>query len=342
MKAAFLTGIRQIEIRETPHPGLPGPNEVLLKTVTVGVCGSDVHYYVDGKIGDQVVKFPYRVGHEFSGRVVEVGSNVRKLTSGSLVAVDPAMACGNCSQCKEGRENTCEKLRFLGCPGEAEGCLSEYILMPEECCFPVPDKLSSSEAALVEPLSVAVYAVHRAGLITGKKVGILGCGPIGLSVLYTVLSEGAVPYVTDKIGERTQISRDAGAVWSGNPLENDVVQGIREREPDGLDIVFECCGQQDAIDQAIDLLKPGGKLLIIGIPTINRVDFSVDQMRRKEISILNVRRQNECVQAAIDFVAENDTDLFVTHEFSLDQSQQAFDLVADYADGVMKAMIHME
>lgn len=341
MKAAFLTGIRQIEIKSVSSPKAPGPKEVLLKLAAVGVCGSDVHYFKEGRIGDQVVSYPYRVGHECSAWIEAVGSEVTGLKPGALVAVEPAISCGVCSQCLSGRANTCERLKFLGCPGEIEGCLAEYLLMPEECCFPVPERISPMEAALVEPFSIAIYAIRQSGNIQGKKIGILGCGPIGLSVLMSALREQAIAYVTEKIIPRLAKAGQAGAAWTGNPDQTDIVKEIKENEPAGLDVVFECCGQQDALDQAIDLLKPGGKLMFIGIPSQQIVHFPVNKMRRKEITIQNVRRQNGCVPTAIDFIAENSTRNFVTHQFPLEHSQQAFELVADYADGVMKAIIQI-
>ncbi|HEM62298.1 MAG TPA: hypothetical protein ENO24_08405 [Chloroflexi bacterium] len=341
MKAAVLTGIREMELHEVPGPAEPGPGEVLLKTEVVGVCGSDIHYYVDGRIGEQVVRYPYRVGHEYSARVVKLGEGVDHRQEGALVAVDPAMSCGFCSQCRAGRAHTCEHLRFLGCPGQAEGCLSEYTVMPAACCFPVPSGMNEEVAALVEPLSIGLYAHRLSGGVEGKTVAILGCGPIGMCVLMPAVVRGApAVYVTDKIPERLQAAGQAGAVWTGNPLTDDVAAEILRREPEGVDLAFECCGQQDALDDAVRILKPGGMLLVIGIPAVQRVSFDVDAMRRKELRILNVRRQNDCVEEAIRFAAENrQVEAMVTHRFELPNSKQAFDLVADYRDGVMKAVI---
>jgi L-iditol 2-dehydrogenase len=307
------------------------------------VCGSDIHYFSEGGIGDQRVSYPFRVGHELSATVVEVGPAVECVQAGDRVAVDPAMSCGRCHQCRSGRSHTCTELIFLGCPGQAEGCLSEYIVMPEECCFPVPDSLSPEEAALVEPLSIGMYAEKSAAPIKGAGVGILGCGPIGLCVLLPALAEGAAAvYVTDKIEERLEVARSAGAAWTGNPLRQDIVAEISDHEPELLDLVFECCGQQEALDQAIELLKPGGKLMIIGIPEGNRISFDINEMRRKEIAVQNVRRQNGCMQPAIEFIARgHDVSFMITHHFSLEESQKAFDLVAGYRDGVVKAMIRV-
>jgi L-iditol 2-dehydrogenase len=173
-------------------------------------------------------------------------------------------------------------------------------------------------------------------------MGILGFGPIGMSVLLPALNQKAGKvYVTDKIGHRLQIARNCGAAWAGNPLEEDVVAAIKEQEAALLDVVFECCGQQEAVDQAIEMLKPGGRLMIIGIPEFDRWSFAVDTLRHKEIGIQNVRRQNDSVEETLRLLENHQVDggRMVTHRFPLDRTQEAFDLVAAYADGVMKAMI---
>jgi len=322
-------------------PEIRDGKDILLKTEVVGVCGSDIHYYKEGRIGDQAVSYPYRVGHEFSATVVDVGGDVKSIRQGDRVAVDPAISCGHCIQCRTGRENTCLNLRFLGCPGQAEGCLSEHIVMPEHCCFPIPETMSLEQAAIVEPLSIGLYAANTSVPLENASVGILGCGPIGLSVMLPTLAAGARNiYVTDKINERLDVAAAQGAKWVGNPLEKDIVKEISDREPELLDVVFECCGQQEALNQAVCLLKPGGTLMVIGIPAEDRISFPVDEMRRKEITIQNVRRQNNCVQAAIDFISEgHDVDFMITHRFTLEETGEAFDLVGDYRDGVVKALI---
>jgi threonine dehydrogenase-like Zn-dependent dehydrogenase len=217
--------------------------------------------------------------------------------------------------------------------------------MPEASCFPLPEGMTQVEAAISEPLSIGVYALKLFGKpLRDLKVGIFGVGPIGLSVMLPALAQGVRElYVTDKIDERLELARSAGAAWCGNPDKMDIVAEISASEPLLLDVVFECCGQQDALDQAIEMLKPGGKLMLIGIPETDRVSFNIDLLRRKEICIQNVRRQNHCVQAAIDMIANKDFDVnrMVTHNFSLEDTQKAFDLVAGYRDGVVKAMIHI-
>ncbi len=345
MKAMMLTGIRQMEMKQVPDPMIVNDTDVLIKMKTLGVCGSDVHYYTTGKIGSQVVQYPFPVGHEGAGEVVKVGDAVKSVKPGDRVAIEPAMPCGVCDQCLAGRPHTCRKLKFLGCPGQADGCLSEYIVMPEQSCIPISNKLSYDQAAISEPLSIGVYAVQESIPMKGATIGILGFGPIGMSVLLPALAEGAGKvYVTDKIGDRLELAKKSGAHWTGNPDKTDVVAEVAAAEPLLLDVVFECCGQQEAVDQAIDMLKPGGKLMIIGIPEFDRWSFSVDKMRHKEITVRNVRRQNNCVEKSLEMMENGkvDVSLMPTHRYKFDDTKAAFDLVTEYKDGVMKAMIDFD
>lgn len=346
MKAMQLTELHKMKMMEVPTPEIKNPDDVLIKMKVVGVCGSDVHYFETGRIGSQVVKFPFAVGHEGAGEVVKVGPGVKSLKAGDRIAVEPAVSCCECDQCKAGRHHTCRKLKFLGCPGQLEGCLSEYIVMPERSCFKIKDTMTYDEAAISEPLAIGVYAVKQSIPMKGAKIAILGSGPIGLSVLMPALAMGAEKiYVTDKIDERLDIAKKAGASWVGNIEKVDVVKEITAMEPLLLDAVFECCGEQAAMDQAVQLLKPGGKLMLIGIPpTAETVCFSPDFCRRKELTIQNVRRQNHCVQPALDMIDNKlfDVSVMATHRFKFDDCEDAFKLVASYKDGVIKAMIDFE
>ncbi len=344
MKALVLTGIRAMEMREVLAPRVASDTEVLLRLTAVGVCGSDVHYYTSGRIGSQVVQYPFAVGHECAAVVEQVGRGVTRVKPGDRVAVEPAVSCGLCDQCQAGRPHTCRTLRFLGCPGQLPGCLSEFIVMPQACCYPIPDKMTSDEAVLAEPLSIGLYAVRGSVPMRGARIGILGAGPIGLSVLWSAYAAGAAAiYVTDPLNYRLEAALRAGAAWVGNPDRDDVVKAIAEREPLMLDAVFECCGRQSAVDQAVDLLKPGGKLMLVGIPSEERITFSIDKARRKELCLQNVRRQNHCVQAALDMLASGAVraDGFVTHRFPFAEGKTAFDLVDQYRDGVIKAVVEM-
>ena len=342
MKAFRLTGINKMELLRVPDPKISSDTDVLIRMKTVGVCGSDIHYYNTGRIGNQVVKYPFTVGHEGAGEILSTGDKVSKVKPGDMVAIDPAMPCYDCDQCKLGRTHTCRNLKFLGNPGQAEGCLSEYIVMPEKSLFPISNSIGYDGATLSEPLSIGHYAVVQSQIKPDSKIAILGYGPIGMSVFISAQHTGnSSIYVTDKINERLNIANSNGSNWSGNPLTSDICKKIEEMEPQLLDIVYECCGQQEAIDQAIEILKPGGKLMIIGIPEFDRWSFSVDKLRHKEITIINVRRQNENVQTVLDLMESGSIHVMdmITHRFPFSRTEEAFNLVSDYRDGVMKAMI---
>lgn len=342
MKSMVLTGIRKMEMIEVPDPKIVNDTDVLIKMERVGVCGSDIHYYTTGKIGSQVVEYPFPVGHEGAGTVVAIGPAVKTVKVGDEIAIEPAMPCWECDQCKVGRPHTCRKLRFLGCPGQADGCLSEYIVMPETSCFKLDGNMILDDGALSEPLAIGVYAVKQSIPMERASIGILGFGPIGMSVLLPAQAQGAKSiYVTDKVEARLNMARSIGVNYAGNPDREDIVARISALEPNMLDVVFECCGKQEAFDNAIDLIKPGGKLMIIGIPEFDYWQLSADKARRKEITFTNVRRQNHALEPTLDMMKNKafDAHQMVTHRYNFEQTKKAFDLVDNYADGVMKAMI---
>jgi L-iditol 2-dehydrogenase len=198
---------------------------------------------------------------------------------------------------------------------------------------------------LVEPLSIGVYSASFLEKAKGKTIGILGSGPIGLSVLLASRLKGVKKvFMTDKIEDRLITARRAGADWIGNPDLIDIVEKIKNLEPNQLDAVFECAGDEEALDQAVDLLKPGGKLIIVGIPEQNEISFNINKIRRKEISIQNVRRQNNCLQKAIDLISNGkiNVDFMATHNFKLKDAPLAFEIVEGYRDAVIKAMINFD
>lgn len=344
MKAALLTGLRTMELRDVPEPKVAEPTDVLLKIATVGVCGSDMHYYKAGRIGCQIVEYPWIVGHECAGRVLEVGPGVTRFQVGDRIAVDPLITCGQCDQCRIGQIHTCRNQAFLGCPGQAQGSLCEYLVMPEASCFAIPDEMSMTRATLSEPFSIAMWAQKLADLAPGATIAILGSGPIGLSVLAACKAAApCIVYQTDLLANRMALARQLGADWTGHPHETDVVAEIREAQPHGIDVVFECVGEQETIDQCLELVRPCGKVVVVGIPEGDRLSFEMNHMRRKEIRIQNVRRQLHQVTGAIAALASGkvDLDALATHHFTLDQAQEAYDLVADYRDNVVKAIIHV-
>jgi len=326
-------------------PEIVHPNEVKIKMLTIGVCGSDIHYYSEGKIGTQVVQYPFPVGHECSGIIEEIGSDVVNVKVGDLVVVDPSVHCGHCDQCLAGRPHTCRNNKFLGCPGQLDGCLAEYIVMPDFTCFPVTGKMNRIQAALIEPLTIGVYTVKLAQIQNKTTtVGIFGAGPIGLSVLFKLLADGIEDItLIEPLEYRLKKAQEIGAKYLVNPDYEIVEEVVRNQHELLLDVAFEASGEQDAVTNAVKILKPGGKLVLVGIPPSAEYTFNMDLMRRKELTVINVRRQNHCVEEAIDLIVSGKIDIekMVTHHFSLEDTPVAFEIVEGYRDRAIKAMINL-
>lgn len=333
-----------MEMIEISEPCILNGDDVKIKLKTIGVCGSDIHYYSEGKIGSQVVEYPFPVGHECSGEVIEVGEKVTGLKSGDLVVIDPSVHCGKCDQCLAGRPHTCRNNKFLGCPGQLDGCLGDFIVMPEFTCFPVNGTLNKIQAALIEPLSIGVYAVQLSKSKTSDVAAIFGAGPIGLSILMKLKADELKDIVMiEPLDYRLVKAKEIGTKILINPLNDNVEREIKKEYEALVDVVFEASGDQQAIDDALAILKPGGRMVLVGIPPNAKYTFNMDLMRRKEITVINVRRQNHCVEEAIELVSSGkiDVEKMVTHHFTLDETAKAFDLVEGYEDGVVKAMINL-
>jgi L-iditol 2-dehydrogenase len=350
MKVAFFTALRRIELADVPEPVLQRPEDVLLRIDRVGVCGSDVHYYLEGGIGGAKIKYPATLGHECSGTVLAIGSAVRTLRPGDRVAIDPAFPCWDCDQCRSSRFHTCRHLQFMGSPGEAPGAVAERYVAPAACCVKIPDTISLDEAMLAEPLSVGLHTVRLSQLKKSHlplaaeptTVAILGSGPIGLSVLLCAKAiAGCKAIVTDLLDERLAVAGRCGADVVLNPKSCDVAAGISRLESNGLDIVFECSGDPACVEQGQRLLRPGGTLMMVGIQPVGLVTFDPHHARRQELRFQSVRRQNQCVEPIIDMIAERriDPSPLITHRFPLEEISAAFELVAGYRDGVIKAVI---
>jgi L-iditol 2-dehydrogenase len=342
MKAIVLSGVGRVEIREVPRPAIQAPDDVLLRTAVAGICGSDLHYFIADRVGGEAVPYPVIGGHEASALVEAVGSAVTRVRPGERVAVEPSISCGVCDQCLAGRPHTCRSIKFLGHPGDKNGSLSEYFVLPERNLFPIPDGITMTEAMLAEPLSIALHALQLGGTNPGPAVAVLGTGPIGLGVLLGLKASGLRDiYATDKSEARTQAALRAGAAWSGNPDRQDVVKEILGRQPAGMDAVFEASGDPEAVGQAIELVKPGGRITLIGIPLEERISYPTAVARRKEIAFTHVRRQNRCLERALLLIEAKHIDVawLVTHTFALADAPRAFEIAASHSDGVLKTAI---
>jgi L-iditol 2-dehydrogenase len=327
MLAARLHGPRDIRVERVPHPGKPGPSEVLVRVITTGICGSDLHTYADARIGDTVLKAPLILGHEFAGVVEAVGRNVKNLRPGMRVAVDPAQPCHRCDLCRRDHPNLCRRLHFCGLFPD-NGSFAEYIRVPAKTCFPVPKSVDDVAAAMLEPLGVALHATKLGKIQDGDRVAILGTGPIGLLLVQTVKLAGArAIFVSDPLAYRVKFARKFGA----KPLPVNVE----------VDVAIEAAWGGEAIERAVEITRPGGRVVLVGIPSEDRCSFKHSPARRKGLTVLFSRRMKHTYPRAIQLAASGSVDLrsFVTHYFPLQRAAEAFALNAKYRDRVIKVIV---
>lgn len=341
MQVSRLHGIRDLRLEHAVVP-TPGHGEVLLRIASVGICGSDVHYYVEGAIGDQVVTDPIQMGHEFSARVAALGPGVEELQIGALVAVEPAIPCGVCESCLQGHPNLCPKVRFCGTP-PIDGVFAEYAVMPAENCFVLPEGLTPVEGALLEPLGIAIHTVDLAHLKVGQTVAIIGAGPIGLLSAAVARAAGAgAIYMTEPNAERRSFALAHYADEVYDPASENIVKAIVAATGGrGVDVSIEAAGAPDTPDQAARVTRPGGKVVVVGIPVEDKMMMTASEVRRKGLTIKLVRRMKHTYPRAIRMLTTGMVDLGIlaTHRFSLDHIVEAFELVAARQDGVLRAII---
>jgi L-iditol 2-dehydrogenase len=310
MKSLRLHGHGDLCLHEEPAP-TPGAGEALVRVNAVGICGSDLHWFGEAGIGDARLEKPLVLGHEFAG-VTE---------SGRLVAVDPAIPCHVCEFCEQGNPNLCLNLRFAG-HGTEDGALREIIAWPSDCLYPLPDSLSDADGVMLEPLGVALHAVDLGKLRLGMTVGVFGCGPIGLLILQLARLAGAAGmYVTEPLPHRLEVARRLGArEWTSGQM---------------VDVAFEVAGENEAVETAIAAVKPGGRVILVGIPASDRTSFSASVARRKGLTIKLARRMKFTYPRAIQLVESGLVDVrsLVTHRFPFEQAAEAF-AVAERREGL--------
>ncbi|RIK53037.1 MAG: alcohol dehydrogenase [Chloroflexi bacterium] len=347
MMAAQLHGPKDLRINQVPHPGAPGPDQVLLRVTAVGICGSDLHTYQDARIGDTTLNAPLTLGHEFAGIVEEVGpgdaldGEFRPLLRGMRVAVDPAQPCGRCEMCEQGHPNLCHRLHFCGLYPDP-GSLSQWMHVPAHTCFPVPDDFDDATAALLEPLGVAIHATDLAKLRVADSVAILGAGSIGLCILQTVRTSGAQPiYVVDQFPWRLAVAEELGGIPI-NFRARDAVAAVREATHGrGVDVAIEAAWADQSIQWSAEMARLGGRLVLVGIPGDNRLQMNHATARRKGLTIRLARRMKHVYPRAIKLVESGAVNLtsLISHRFPLAEAPAAFALNDAYQDNVVKVII---
>ncbi|MCB0141481.1 MAG: alcohol dehydrogenase catalytic domain-containing protein [Caldilineaceae bacterium] len=346
MTAVRLYGPEDLRVDRVPRPGPPGSGEVLLRVTAVGVCGSDLHTYQDGRIGDTSVLQPITLGHEFGGVVEAVAAdaldgNFQPLLTGTRVAVDPAQPCGRCAMCEQGHPNLCHRLHFCGLFPD-EGSLSNYMLVPSHTCFPVPDAIDDAGAALLEPLGIAIHAIDLAHIRVANSVAILGAGPIGLYILQLAKLSGADPiFVSDKFDWRLAKAEAYGAIPI-NCDQMDAVQAVLGATGgQGVDVAMEAAWADHSVQQAAEMTRLGGRLVLVGIPGSDNLHLKHSTARRKGLTIRMSRRMKHTYPRAIKLAQSGKVDLngIVSHHFPLEQTPAAFALNLAYRDDVVKIVI---
>jgi L-iditol 2-dehydrogenase len=319
VKEARLYAVGDLRVSETDPP-TPGPGESLVRVSAVGVCGSDLHWFSDGGIGDSSLSRPLVLGHEFGG-VVESGA-----LAGRRVAADPAIPCGDCERCREGNHNLCPAVRFAG-HGACDGALREYLAWPTRLLHPVPHGLTDPAVALLEPLGVALHAFDLGHLRLGSSVAIVGCGPIGLMLAQVASAGGAGPVVAvEPLPHRRAVAAGYGLGPAVGP-EADVAAALADAGvPGGVDVAFEVAGVDDAVARAMALVRPGGRVVLAGIPSSDTTTFPASLARRKGLTLVLVRRMRDGYPRAIRLVEGGlvDVDSLVSHRFGLDDAPAAF------------------
>jgi len=336
-----MTGIDKMEIKDVEMP-MPKAKEVLVKMEYVGICGSDVHYFHDGRCGDYAVEGDFILGHECAGTVAGVGEGVETLKVGDRVALEPGITCGQCSFCKSGKYNLCPDVQFLATP-PVQGCYENYIAFPENMAFKLPENISTKEGALIEPLSVGMHAAIQGQIGLGDSVVILGAGCIGLVTLLACKAYGATDItVVDVISKRLEYALKMGATRVINGAETDVLAEIDKlTNCEGVDKVFETAGSTITIGQTPYIVKRGGTIVLVGISPKEIIDFNFAKIMAKEAKIESVFRYRNIYPKAIAAISQGIIDVsgIVTHEFDFEDIQKAFECAIHNKNDVVKAVI---
>ena len=343
MKTAVMLGIGEMGFEERDIPQVKD-DEVLVKLEYVGICGSDLHYYETGAIGDYVVEPPFVLGHEPGGTVVEVGKNVTHLKAGDRVALEPGKTCGHCEFCKTGRYNLCPDVVFFATP-PVDGVFQEYVAHEADLCFKLPDNVSTLEGALIEPLAVGFHAAIQGDAHLGQKAVVMGAGCIGLVSMMALKARGVSEvYVVDIMEKRLQKALELGADGVINGAEENVEEKIRQiTDGRGVDLVIETAGTEITTRQAISIAKKGSNIVLVGYSKSGEMTLPMSLVLDKELTFKAVFRYRHIYPMAIEAVAQGKVNLkgIVTDIFDLDDVQKAMDYSVNNKTDIVKAVIRV-
>lgn len=341
MKVAVMNGIGKMGFveREVPQPA---DNEVLVKLEYVGICGSDMHYYETGRIGDYVVEPPFVLSHEPGGVVVEVGKDVKHLKVGDRVALEPGKTCGHCEFCKEGKYNLCPDVVFFATP-PVDGVFQEYVAHEAALCFKLPDNVDTMEGALIEPLAVGFHAANQGGAHAGQTAVVFGAGCIGLVSMMALKAEGVSKvYVVDIMQKRLDKAMELGATEVINSMDTDVMAEIvRLTEGKGADLIIETAGMEITTRQAIHIAKKGATIVLVGYSKTGEMTLPLSLALDKELTFKTVFRYRHIYPMAIEAVASGKVNLkgIVSNVFDFDDIQNAMDKSISDKANIVKSVV---
>ena len=343
MKVAVMLGTGKMGFEERDIPKAKD-DEVLVKLEYVGICGSDLHYYETGAIGDYVVEPPFVLGHEPGGTVVEVGKNVKHLKVGDRVALEPGKTCGHCEFCKTGRYNLCPDVVFFATP-PVDGVFQEYVAHEADLCYKLPDNVSTLEGALIEPLAVGFHAAIQGDAHLGQRAVVMGAGCIGLVSMMALKARGVSEvYVVDIMEKRLEKALELGAAGVINGAEEDVLERVKKlTDGAGMDLVIETAGTEITTRQAIHMAKKGSNIVLVGYSKSGEMTLPMSLVLDKELTFKTVFRYRHIYPMAIDAVAAGKVNLkgIVTDVFGLDEVQKAMDYSVNNKADIVKAVIRI-
>lgn len=326
MRAAVLVDTTQFELEERSRPS-PGPDDVLVAVRDVGICGSDVHYYEHGRIGDYIVEDPLVLGHESAGEVVKLGKNVTNIEVGDRVALEPGVPCRRCTHCKCGEYHLCEEVRFMATPPH-DGAFTEYVSWPADFAYKLPQTVSTVEGALCEPLSVGIHACRRGNIGTGDTVAITGAGPIGLMIMEAARAAGATDIViSDVVADKLEFAERRGADLTVDVTQTNLETAVDDYTNDvGVDVVIEASGAESSVQSTIDVVRRGGTVVLVGLGDESEVPFDVLDVIDNELDVHGSFRYKNTYDVAIDLLADGEVDAegIVDFESSLEDIDGAF------------------
>lgn len=338
MKALFLDAPGRMRLGEWNDPGLQ-PDALRLRVQAVTVCGSDLHYYKEGAIGSSVAKEPFILGHEFSGIVDDDRGEALGFPRGTLVAVDPAEPCHHCEWCERGEYNLCPNVKFAG-SAPIPGAMREVYDARPDTLFKLPDGFDAADAALLEPLGVAIHAIDLAKIKLGGTVAVVGTGAIGLLILQLARVVGAAEvHALEPIAYRRDLALKLGA----NSVHETPQSLLTATNGRGVDVVLEATDTPDGPEAACTVARIGGKVVLVGIPDGDGFSLTASQVRRKGLTIKLSRRMGHIYPRAIGLVRDGRVNIkaIATHHFTLERAPEAFVLQANRSDGVIKSVIHI-